>query len=72
MGRLPWSVFRHGWADPAEGNFNAWQSGKLWAVFEAVSQDQRYNQVGKIKQLITGQTVRIEKQVHERLGRPAT
>ncbi|KSN90705.1 bifunctional DNA primase/polymerase [Pseudomonas aeruginosa] len=44
-----------------EGNFNAWQSGKLWAVFEeVVSRDQRYNQVGKIKQLITGQTVRIE------------
>ncbi len=44
-----------------EGSFNAWQSGKLWAVFEeVVSRDQRYNQVGKIKQLITGQTVRIE------------
>ncbi|MCY1277444.1 hypothetical protein D9M68_418900 [compost metagenome] len=44
-----------------EGNFNAWQSGKLWAVFEeVVSRDQRYNQVGKIKQLITGATVRIE------------
>ena len=44
-----------------EGNFNAWQSGKMWAVFEeVVSRDQRYNQVGKIKQLITGQTVRIE------------
>lgn len=44
-----------------EGNFNAWQSGKLWAVFEeVVSRDQRYNQVGKIKQLITGTTVRIE------------
>ncbi len=44
-----------------EGNFNAWQSGKLWAVFEeVVSRDQRYNQVGKIKQLITGQTIRIE------------
>lgn len=44
-----------------EGSFNAWQSGKMWAVFEeVVSRDQRYNQVGKIKQLITGQTVRIE------------
>ncbi|HEY1028386.1 MAG TPA: bifunctional DNA primase/polymerase [Pseudomonas sp.] len=44
-----------------EGSFNAWQSGKLWAVFEeVVSRDQKYNQVGKIKQLITGQTVRIE------------
>lgn len=38
-----------------EGNFNAWQSGKLWAVFEeVVSRDQRYNQVGKIKHMITG------------------
>nr|WP_312231684.1 bifunctional DNA primase/polymerase [Pseudomonas sp.] len=44
-----------------EGSFNAWQSGKMWAVFEeVVSRDQKYNQVGKIKQLITGQTVRIE------------
>lgn len=44
-----------------EGNFNAWQSGKLWAVFEeVVSRDQRYNQVGKIKHMITGKTVRME------------
>lgn len=44
-----------------EGSFNAWQSGKLWAVFEeVVSRDQRYNQVGKIKHLITGKTVRME------------
>jgi putative DNA primase/helicase len=44
-----------------ESNFNAWQSGKLWAVFEeVVSRDQRYNQVGKIKHLITGKTVRME------------
>lgn len=44
-----------------ESNFNAWQSRKLWAVFEeVVSRDQRYNQVGKIKHLITGKTVRME------------
>jgi putative DNA primase/helicase len=44
-----------------EGSFNAWQSRKLWAVFEeVVSRDQRYNQVGKIKHLITGKTVRME------------
>lgn len=44
-----------------EGSFNAWQSGKLWAVFEeVVSRDQRYNQVGKIKHMITGKTVRME------------
>ncbi len=44
-----------------EGNFNAWQSRKLWAVFEeVVSRDQRYNQVGKIKHLVTGKTVRME------------
>ncbi|MEF0146193.1 bifunctional DNA primase/polymerase [Pseudomonas guariconensis] len=44
-----------------EGNFNAWQSRKLWAVFEeVVSRDQRYNQVGKIKHMITGKTVRME------------
>lgn len=44
-----------------ESNFNAWQSRKLWAVFEeVVSRDQRYNQVGKIKHLITGKSVRME------------
>lgn len=44
-----------------EGNFNSWQSGKLWAVFEeVVSRSERYNQVGKIKHMITGKTVRIE------------
>ncbi|MGR3893588.1 DUF5906 domain-containing protein [Pseudomonas sp. 1176_21] len=44
-----------------EGSFNAWQSRKLWAVFEeVVSRDQRYNQVGKIKHLVTGKTVRME------------
>jgi putative DNA primase/helicase len=44
-----------------ESNFNAWQSRKLWSVFEeVVSRDQRYNQVGKIKHLITGKTVRME------------
>ena len=44
-----------------EGSFNAWQSGKLWAVFEeVVSRDQRYNQVGKIKHMITGKTTRME------------
>jgi len=44
-----------------ESSFNAWQSRKLWAVFEeVVSRDQRYNQVGKIKHLITGKTVRME------------
>lgn len=44
-----------------ESNFNAWQSRKLWAVFEeVVSRDQRYNQVGKIKHLVTGKTVRME------------
>ena len=46
---------------PLESSFNAWQSRKLWAVFEeVVSRDQRYNQVGKIKHLITGKTVRME------------
>ncbi|MGY3082591.1 bifunctional DNA primase/polymerase [Pseudomonas fragi] len=44
-----------------ESTFNAWQSRKLWSVFEeVVSRDQRYNQVGKIKHLITGKTVRME------------
>lgn len=44
-----------------ESSFNAWQSRKLWAVFEeVVSRDQRYNQVGKIKHMITGKTVRME------------
>jgi putative DNA primase/helicase len=44
-----------------EGSFNVWQSRKLWAVFEeVVSRDQRYNQVGKIKHMITGKTVRME------------
>lgn len=44
-----------------ESNFNAWQSRKMWAVFEeVVSRDQRYNQVGKIKHLVTGKTVRME------------
>lgn len=44
-----------------EGNFNVWQSRKLWAVFEeVVSRDQRYNQVGKIKHMVTGKTVRME------------
>ena len=44
-----------------ESNFNAWQSRKLWSVFEeVVSRDQRYNQVGKIKHLVTGKTVRME------------
>ena len=44
-----------------EGNFNVWQSRKLWSVFEeVVSRDQRYNQVGKIKHLVTGKTVRME------------
>lgn len=44
-----------------ESSFNAWQSRKLWAVFEeVVSRDQRYNQVGKIKHLVTGKTVRME------------
>ena len=47
--------------DQLEGSFNAWRSGKLWAVFEeVVSRDQRYNQVGKIKHMITGKTVRME------------
>ncbi|WP_175649934.1 bifunctional DNA primase/polymerase [Pseudomonas sp. Marseille-P9899] len=44
-----------------EGSFNAWQSRKLWAVFEeVVSREQRFNQVGKIKHMITGKTVRME------------
>lgn len=44
-----------------ESSFNAWQTRKLWTVFEeVVSRDQRYNQVGKIKHLITGKTVRME------------
>ena len=44
-----------------ESSFNAWQSRKLWAVFEeVVSRSERFNQVGKIKHLITGKTVRME------------
>jgi len=44
-----------------ESNWTVWQSNKLYAVFEeVVSRDQRYNQVGKIKHMITGKTVRME------------
>ncbi len=44
-----------------ESSWTVWQSGKLYAVFEeVVSRDQRYNQVGKIKHMITGKTVRME------------
>lgn len=44
-----------------ESNWTAWQANKLYGLFEeVVSRDQRYNQVGKIKHMITGKTVRIE------------
>lgn len=44
-----------------ESNWTGWQSNKLYGVFEeVVSHDQRYNQVGKIKNLVTGETMRIE------------
>jgi putative DNA primase/helicase len=44
-----------------ESSWTVWQSNKLYAVFEeVVSRDQRYNQVGKIKHMITGKTVRME------------
>lgn len=44
-----------------ESNWTQWQSNKLYGLFEeVVSRDQRYNQVGKIKHMVTGKTVRIE------------
>ncbi|MHC5351674.1 DUF5906 domain-containing protein [Metapseudomonas furukawaii] len=44
-----------------ESAWSAWQSNKLFGVFEeVVSRDQRYNQVGKIKHMVTGKTMRIE------------
>lgn len=47
--------------DQLESQWSAWQSNKLWGVFEeVVSRDQRYNQTGKIKHMITGKTRRIE------------
>ncbi len=44
-----------------ESSWTAWQANKLYGLFEeVVSRDQRYNQVGKIKHMVTGATVRIE------------
>lgn len=44
-----------------ESQWSAWQAAKLYGVFEeVVSRDQRYNQVGKIKHMVTGKTMRIE------------
>lgn len=44
-----------------EMNWNQWQESKLYGVFEeVVSRDQRYNQVGKIKHMVTGKTMRVE------------
>lgn len=44
-----------------ESAWTSWMSGKLYAVFEeVVARDQRYNQVGRIKHMITGKTVRME------------
>lgn len=44
-----------------ESSWSQWQSNKLYGLFEeVVSRDQRYNQTGKIKHMITGKTVRIE------------
>lgn len=44
-----------------ESSWSQWQANKLYGVFEeVVSRDNRYNQVGKIKHLVTGKTVRIE------------
>lgn len=44
-----------------ESSWSQWQSNKLYGLFEeVVSRDQRYNQTGKIKHMVTGKTVRIE------------
>ena len=44
-----------------ESSWSQWQSSKLYGLFEeVVSRDQRYNQTGKIKHMVTGKTVRIE------------
>ncbi|WP_342596541.1 bifunctional DNA primase/polymerase [Salinicola lusitanus] len=44
-----------------ESSWSQWQENKLYGVFEeVVSRDQRYNQVGRIKHMITGKTMRIE------------
>lgn len=44
-----------------ESAWSQWQSNKLYGLFEeVVSRDQRYNQTGKIKHMITGKSVRIE------------
>lgn len=44
-----------------ESAWSQWQSNKLYGLFEeVVSRDQRYNQTGKIKHMVTGKTVRIE------------
>ncbi|WP_089168808.1 DUF5906 domain-containing protein [Azotobacter chroococcum] len=44
-----------------ESSWSQWQANKLYGVFEeVVSRDNRYNQVGKIKHMVTGKTVRIE------------
>lgn len=44
-----------------ESGWSMWQSNKLYGIFEeVVSRDQRYNQTGKIKHMVTGKTFRIE------------
>lgn len=44
-----------------ESNWSVWMAENLYTVFEeVVSRDQRYNQVGKIKHMVTGKTFRIE------------
>lgn len=44
-----------------ESAWSQWQSNKLYGLFEeVVSRDQRYNQTGKIKHMVSGKTHRIE------------
>lgn len=44
-----------------ESKYTAWRSNVLYGVFEeVVSKDQRYNQVGNIKHMITGKNFRFD------------
>lgn len=45
-----------------ESQYTDWRSQMLWAVFEEIfSRDQKYSHTGTIKQMTTGETMRIEK-----------
>tara|TARA_R110002167_G_scaffold188319_1_gene389848 strand:- start:25888 stop:27585 length:1698 start_codon:yes stop_codon:yes gene_type:complete len=45
-----------------ESQYTDWQSNLLYGLFEEIfSRSSKYNQMGTIKQLITGETARIEK-----------